>query len=46
MTVLLALFAGPITRELAATARQTLDTKAYVRAVNPAPLALSRSEPK
>ncbi|ABD89388.1 monovalent cation/H+ antiporter subunit D [Rhodopseudomonas palustris] len=46
MTVLLALFAGPVTRELAATARQTLDTKAYVRAVNPAPLALTRSESK
>jgi multicomponent K+:H+ antiporter subunit D len=43
-TVLLSLFAGPITRDLAATARQTRDIKAYVRAVNPAASVLSRSE--
>ncbi|MCG6204645.1 monovalent cation/H+ antiporter subunit D [Rhodopseudomonas sp. HC1] len=35
-TVLLALFAGPVTRDLAATARQALDVTAYVRAVDPA----------
>jgi len=45
-TVLLSVFAGPITRELATTAQQTLDIKAYVRAVNPAATALSRSEPR
>ena len=45
-TVLLSVMAGPITRDLAETARQTLETGSYVRAVDPAPLALSRSEPK
>ncbi|MBI5131941.1 MAG: monovalent cation/H+ antiporter subunit D [Rhodopseudomonas palustris] len=45
-TVLLSLFAGPVTRELTATAQQTRDIKAYVRAVNPAALAQSRSEPR
>ncbi|MGP9814276.1 monovalent cation/H+ antiporter subunit D [Rhodopseudomonas sp. NSM] len=45
-TALLSVFAGPITRELAATAQQTLDINAYVRAVNPAAVALSRSAPQ
>jgi len=45
-TVLLSLFAGPVTRELTATAQQTRDIEAYVRAVNPASLAQSRSEPR
>ncbi|ABD04862.1 NADH dehydrogenase (quinone) [Rhodopseudomonas palustris HaA2] len=45
-TALLSVFAGPISRELAATAQQTLDIKAYVRAVNPADLALSRGAPQ
>ncbi|MFZ5740117.1 MAG: monovalent cation/H+ antiporter subunit D [Pseudomonadota bacterium] len=40
-TVLLALFAGPLDRELAATARQTLDVGAYVDAVNPTAVAQS-----
>ena len=43
-TALLAAFAGPITNELGATARQSFDTQAYVRAVlsASAPVTLSR----
>jgi multicomponent K+:H+ antiporter subunit D len=42
-TALLAVFAGPITEELDATARQLFEPRAYVRAVLPpaAPVALS-----
>lgn len=43
-TVLLALFAGPVTRDLAATARQALDVTSYVRAVDPASLAVLSQE--
>ncbi|QDL97708.1 monovalent cation/H+ antiporter subunit D [Rhodopseudomonas palustris] len=40
-TVLLSVFAGPVARELDATARQTLDVGAYVGAVSPAAVAES-----
>ena len=43
-TALLAAFAGPVTRELAATARQTLDTQAYIRAVLSTPVPVTVSQ--
>lgn len=42
-TASLAAFAGPLTRNFAATAEQIFDTTAYVRAVLPAPSAASLS---
>jgi multicomponent K+:H+ antiporter subunit D len=43
MTALLTAFAGPLTREFGATARQVFEPQAYVRAVLPpaSPTALS-----